>query len=129
MPGARVYWTLVFTDNSLEHLAERGIDADDVADTVFGRHGPTRVRHGGSGKNERWFVVGPLADGLLLTCVLRAAKPRDLEAEGAFVVPPMGLPEDPASFTESMRLCVSARVSDDDEARSYRAWRRSKGGR
>ncbi|OFX24841.1 MAG: hypothetical protein A2V77_17500 [Anaeromyxobacter sp. RBG_16_69_14] len=129
MPGARLYWTLVFTDDSLGHLAGRGIDADDVADAVFGRHGPVRARHGGRGKNERWFVVAPLAEGELLTCVLRAAKPRDLEAEGAFVVPPRGLPEDPTLFTESMRLCVSARVSDDDEARSYRAWRRSKGGR
>ena len=126
MPGVRLYWTLVFTDDSLEHLAERGIDADDVADAVFGRHGPVRVRRG---KNERWFVVAPLAEGELLTCVLRAAKPRDLEAEGAFVVPPMGLPEDPTLFTESMRLCISARVSVDDEARSYLAWRRSKGGR
>jgi hypothetical protein len=129
MPGARLYWTLVFTDDSLEHLAERGIDADDIADAVFGRHGPVRVRRGGRGKSERWFVVAPLADGELITCVLRAAEPRDLEAEGAFVIPPTGVPEDRASFAESMRLCVSARVSDDDEARSYRAWRRSKGGR
>jgi hypothetical protein len=129
MAGARLYWTLVFTDDSLEHLAERGIDAGDVADAVFGRHGPARVRRGGRGKNERWFVVAPLAEGDLLTCVLRAAVPRDLEAKGAFVIPPTGLPEDPASFTESMRLCVSARVADDGEDRSYRAWRRSKGGR
>ena len=128
MPGAKLYWTLVFTDDSLEHLAERGIDAHDIADAVFGRHGPVRVRHGGRGKNERWFAVAPLAEGELLTCVLRAAKPRDLEAERAFVIPPTGFPEGRASFTESMRLCVSARVSDD-EVRSYRAWRRSKGGR
>jgi hypothetical protein len=128
VPGARLYWTLVFTDNTLEHLDERGIDAVDVADVVFGRHGPVRVRHGGRGKNERWFVVAPLADGQLLTCVARAAEPRDLKATGAFIVPRTGLPENPALFTESMRLCVSARVSDEDEARSYRAWRRSKGG-
>ncbi len=32
-------------------------------------------------------------------------------------------------FDETMRLCVSARVSAPDEIRSYRAWRRSKGGR
>lgn len=129
MPGARLYWTLVFTDNALEHLDERGIDAADVADVVFGRHGPVRVRQRGRGNNERWFVVAPLADGQLLTCVVRAAEPRDLKAEGAFTIPPRGLPEDPALFTESMRLCVSARVSDEDEARSYRAWRRRKGGR
>src|SRR6266545_5840857 len=116
MSGARLYWTLVFTDDSLEHLAERGIDADDVAEAVFGRHGPIRVRHRGRGKHERWFVVAPLAGGQLLTCVLRTAEPRDLEAEGAFMIPPAGLPEDPASLTKSMRLCVSARVSDEDEA-------------
>ena len=47
MPGARLYWTLVFTDSSLEHLSERGIDENDVADAVFGRHGSVRVRRGG----------------------------------------------------------------------------------
>ena len=70
MPGARLHWTLVFTDDSLAHLAERGVDAEDVADTVFGRHGAVRVRCGGRGRRERWFVVAPLADGKLLTCVL-----------------------------------------------------------
>jgi len=129
MPGTKLYWTLVFTDDSLEHLAERGIDADHIADAVFGKHGPVRVRRGGRGQSERWFVVAPLVEGELLTCVLRAAELRDLEAGGAFVIPPTGLPEEPASFSESMRLCVSARLSDEDEARSYRAWRRSKGGR
>src|SRR5213593_3816957 len=102
MPGARLYWTLVFTDDSLEHLAERNIEADDVADVVFGRHGPARVRGHGRGKDERWFVVGPLAEGELLTIVLRAAAPRDLEADRAFVLPPTGLPDDPGSFSESM---------------------------
>ncbi len=63
MSGARLYWALVFTDDSLEHLAERGIDADDVAEAVFGRHGPVRVRHVGRRKNERWYVVAPLAEG------------------------------------------------------------------
>src|SRR5437870_4453522 len=101
MAGARLYWTFVFTDDSLEHLAERGIDADDVADAVFGRHGPARLRRGGRGKSARWFVVAPLAGGALLTRVLRAAMLRDLEAKGAFVIPPTGLPEDPPSFTES----------------------------
>jgi hypothetical protein len=28
-------WTLIFTASSLEHLAEREIDADDVADAVL----------------------------------------------------------------------------------------------
>jgi hypothetical protein len=63
-----------------------------------------------------------------LTCVLRAAEARDLDAESVLVVPPASERsrhlEDP-----SMRLCVSARVSAPDEVRSYRAWRRSKGGR
>jgi hypothetical protein len=46
-------WTLVFTAASLEHLAEREIEAEDVADAVFGRHGPARVRRGGrGGSNE-----------------------------------------------------------------------------
>ncbi len=129
MPGAQLRWTLVFTAASLEHLEERGIGADDVAAAVFGRHGATRVRRGGRGKRERWFVVAPLAGGELITCVLRAAQPRDLEAEGAFVIPPTGLAEDPLAFNESMRFCVSARISDDDEVRSYRAWRRGKGER
>ena len=52
----RLGWTLVFTAASFEHLAERDIDADDVADTVFGRHGPARVRRGGRGVRLRWFV-------------------------------------------------------------------------
>ena len=30
----------MFTQFSLEHLAERDIDADDVADVVFARYGP-----------------------------------------------------------------------------------------
>jgi hypothetical protein len=74
-------------------------------------------------------VVAPLAGGGLLTCVLRAAEPRDLDTPGVFVIPPTGVPADPGSFAQSMRLCVSARMSDPDEARSYRAWRRSKAGR
>ena len=129
MPGGRLFWTLVFTDSSLQHLAERGIDEDDVAESVFRQHGAVRVRRAGRGSSERWFVVAPSADGQLITCVLRAAEPRDLEADGAFVIPPMGLPEQPGKFRDSMRLCVSARVSDHDEVRSYRAWQRSKGGR
>jgi hypothetical protein len=129
MRGSRLHWFLVFTTSSLEHLAERNIAADDVAEAVFSRHGPARVRRGGRGRGERWFVVAPLAGGELLTCVLRAAEPRDLTAAGAFVIPPAGLPQDPGAFHDSMRLCVSARVSDDDEARSYRAWRRGTGGR
>jgi hypothetical protein len=36
----RLRWSLVFTQFSLEHLAERDIDADDVADVVFARYGP-----------------------------------------------------------------------------------------
>jgi hypothetical protein len=128
VPGVVLHWTLVFTDSSLSHLAERGIDEFDVADAVFGRHGAVRVRRGGRGRSERWFMVAPVEEGELLTCVLRAAAPRDLEAEGAFVIPQGGVPEEPGAFRETMKLCVSARVADDDEARSYREWRTKKGG-
>jgi hypothetical protein len=118
MPGARVHWTLVFTAASLEHLAERNVEAADVAEAVYGRHGPARVRRAGRGTRQRWFVIAPLESGELLTCVLRAALPRDLAAEGTFVVSGAGL-----------RLCISAPVADQDETSSYRRWRGSKGGR
>jgi len=121
-------WTLVFTTASLEHLAERDIDADDVADAVFGRYGLARVRRGGRGSGTRWFVVAPLAHGEFLTCVLRAAQPRDLSEEGAFVMRPKYEASQSFGYDPSMRLCVSARVSAPDEVRSYRAWRRGKGG-
>jgi hypothetical protein len=121
-------WTLVFTAASLEHLAERDVDADDVADAVFGRYGLARIRRGGRGARTRWFVVSPLAHGEFLTCVLRAAEPRDLDEEGVFLVPHASKGEQ-LEFDFSMRLCVSARVSAPDEVRSYRQWRRSKGGR
>jgi hypothetical protein len=129
MPVARVHWTLVFTAASLEHLAERNVEAADVVDAVCSRHGPGRVRRTGRGGLQRWFVVAPLDSGELLTCVLRIASPRDLSAEGAFVVSSKGLPEPPGRFDPSMRLCVSARVAMEDEVRSYRRWRASKGGR
>lgn len=121
-------WTLVFTAASLEHLAEREIEADDVADAVFGHYGLARVRRGGRGTWTRWFVVAPLAHGEFLTCVLRAAQPRDLNEEGVFVVPAASEAGQRLEFDPSMRLCVSARVSAPDEVRRYRAWRRSKGG-
>jgi len=73
--------------------------------------------------------MAPLDTGELLTCVLRVVSPRDLRAEGAFVVSSEGLPEAPGRFDPSMRLCVSARVAMEDEVRSYRRWRASKGGR
>ena len=129
MPGGQAYWTLVFTAASLEHLAERNVDASDVMDAVYGEHGAARVRRSGTGSRRRWFVVAPLEDGELLTCVFRAALPRDLDAEGAFVVSAAGLHEPPGEFDSSMRLCVSARMADPDEIRSYRQWRGSKGGR
>jgi hypothetical protein len=128
MPGSRVYWTLVFTAVSLEHLAERDIEASDVAEAVYGRYGPARVRRAGRGAQQRWFVVAPLDTGELLTCVFRAAQPRDLEAQGTFIVSSAGRQESPRGFDSSMRLCVSARVSDEDEVRSYRRWQGSKGG-
>jgi hypothetical protein len=129
MPGSRVYWTLVFTAASLEHLADRDIDATDVADAVYGRNGPARVRRTGRGARQRWFVVAPLETGEFLTCVFRAAQLRDLDAEGAFTVSSTGRQEALERFDASMRLCVSARMSDEDEVRSYRKWRGGKGGR
>ncbi len=129
MPRARVHWTLVLTAASLEHLAERNVEAADVVDAVYGRHGLERVRRAGRGTRERWFVIAPLESGELLTCVFRAALPRDLNAEDAFVVSSAGVPERPGRFDSSMRLCVSARVSDQDEISSHRRWRESKGGR
>ena len=130
MPGGQVHWTLVFTAASLEHLAERNVEASDIVGAVYGEHGAARVRRSGKGTRERWFVVAPLEDGgELLTCVFRAALPRDLQAAGAFVVSSEGLPEPPGQFDSSMRLCVSARMADPDEVRNYRRWRDSKGDR
>jgi len=125
----RLRWTLVFTPSTLEHLAEREIDADDVADAVFGRYGLARVRRGGRGEHTRWFIVAPTAGGELMTCVLRAARLGDLDSKDAFVIPPAGGGEKRPDFSSSMRVCVSARMSATDEVRSYRAWRRSKGER
>ena len=123
-----MYWTLVFTAASLEHLAERHIEAADVVDAVYGRNGPARVRRTGRGVRQRWFVVAPLDSGELVTCVFRAARPRDLGAEDVFVISRAGRPEHPGKFDSSMRFCVSARVSDEDESRSYHRWRGGKGG-
>jgi hypothetical protein len=85
------------------------------------------VAHACAGRVGRWFVIAPVDTGELLTCVLRVAFPRDLSAEGAFVIASEGLPEAPGPFDTSMRLCVSARVAMEDEERSYRRWRESKG--
>ncbi len=128
MPNA-LHWTLVFTEASLEHLAERNIDAEDVVDVVCGRYETPRVRKGGRGPKTRWFVMAPLADGELLTCVLREATPHDLTAEGAFILSATGIPVEPGPFKQSMRLPVSARLADSDEIRSYRSWQHRKGGR
>ena len=128
MPRGQVHWTLVFTAASLDHLAERNVEAVDVVDAVYGRHGPARVRGAGRGARERWFVVAPLEDGELLTCVFRAALGRDLNAAGAFVLRAAGSREPPGQVDSSMRLCVSARLADQDEIRSYRRWRQDKGG-
>ena len=122
-------WTLVFTAANLEHLADRDIEADDVADAVFGRYGLARVRRSGRGPRTRWIVVAPLMGGEFLTCVLRTALPRDLDEEGVFLVQPTSEAGQRLEFDPSMRLCVSSRVSAPDEVRSYRAWRRGKGGR
>ena len=127
MPNV-LHWTLVFTPSSLEHLAEREITADDVADTVFGFFGPPRVRKFGREQDLRWLVIAPLEGGELLACLLRQALPRDIRAAGALVIPATGVPEEPGVLKASMRLCVSARLASADEVRSYRAWRRQKGG-
>jgi len=126
MPNV-LHWTLVFTPSSLEHLAERDITAEDVADTVFGYYGPPFVRKFGRDQRLRWLAITPLEGGEFLSCVLRLALPRDVTAKGAFVIPATGVPEAPSEFKASMRLCVSARLSATDEVRSYRAWRRQKG--
>jgi hypothetical protein len=121
-------WTLVFTPSSLEHLAERDVTADDVTDTVFGFFGPPHVRKFGREQDLRWLVIAPLEGGEVLACLLRQALPRDVRAEGAFVIPATGVSEEPGAVKASMRLCVSARLASADEVRSYRAWRRQKGG-
>jgi hypothetical protein len=123
-----LHWTLVFTTTSLEHLAKREVAAQDVADAVFGAHGPVRVRRTGRGARERWFIVAPVTGGELLTCVLRAAEPRDLDAEGAFSLPRAAAAGIRRGFDGSMKLCVTAWMSQQDELRSYRNWRREKGG-
>ncbi len=64
-----------------------------------------------------------------MTCVLRAARLRDIDVEGAFVVPPPSEAKAGLEFSPSMRLCVSARMAVEDEVRGYRAWRQSKGAR
>ena len=128
MPGAGVHWTLVFTAASLAHLAEGQIEAADIVDAVYGRHGPARVRRAGRGDRQRWFAIAPLESGELLTCVFPAALSRDLETSGAFVISNGEREEAPARVDSSMRLCVSDRVSDQDEIRSYRRWRGRKGG-
>jgi hypothetical protein len=64
-----------------------------------------------------------------MTCVLRVARPRDLDSKDAFVIPIAGDGEQRPAFNRSMRVCISARMSAADEVRSYRAWRRSKGER
>jgi len=123
----QLHWLLVFTTDSLEHLEERDIDADDVADAVFGRFGTVRVRRAGTGVRTRWFVIGPVRGGALLTCVFRMVEPRDLLARGVFALTPGNVLDQPLVLTASMRMCVSARMSDRDEIRSYRAWRKAKG--
>jgi hypothetical protein len=129
MPGAEVRWTLVFTMASLEHLAERHIEGADVVDAVYGRHGRARLRRAGRGARQRWFVTAPLESGELLTCIFRVVLARDLETSGVFAISNGEREEAPATVDSSMRLCVSARVSDEDEVRSYRRWREQKGGR
>jgi hypothetical protein len=128
MSGARAHWTLVFTEASLEHLAERNIEAAEVADAVYGEYGPARVRRAHRGDRQRWFVVAPLESGELLTCVFRAAHSRDRLMPGVFVLSREGERDVPTRLDSSTRLCVSARVSDPDEVRAYRRWRRQKGG-
>jgi hypothetical protein len=120
-------WSLVFNAPSLEHLAERDIDAGDVVNAIFGGHGVPHVRFNGSGHAKRWFVVAPRDDGSLLTCIFRTAHADDLEEKGALVVPARS--DATPHLDGSMRFCVAAWMSAPDEVRSYRNWRRKKGKR
>ena len=129
MPGAKVTWRLVFTAASLEHLSQRDLTAEEITDAVFGRYGAVRVRRAGRGENERWYVVAPVRGGALITCVFRAAGPSDLTEHGAFVLPASATSEHRRGSEASLRLCVTGWMAHDDEARSYRAWHRRKGGR
>ncbi len=121
--------TLVFTPSSVEHLAERDIDADDVADVVFGRYGPGTGPTWRTGRMHPVVHSGSLSGGELMTCVLRVARSHDLDSKDAFVILARGSARKRPDFNRSMRVCVSARISVADEVRSYRAWRRSKGER
>src|SRR5712691_3855783 len=82
----------------------------------------------GRGARQHWFVTAPLEGGELLTCVFRVMLARDLETSGVFVIANGEREGAPARVDSSMRLCVSARMSDEDEVRSYRRWRGRKGG-
>jgi hypothetical protein len=73
--------------------------------------------------------VAPLSVGALMTCVLRVARSHDLDSKDAFVIPALGGAGKRPDFNRSTRVCVSARMSEADEVRSYLAWRRSKGER
>src|SRR5260370_35714394 len=52
-------WTLVFTSASLEHLAEREVDADVVAYSIFGHYCLGRVRRSGRGHYSSWYLSAP----------------------------------------------------------------------
>jgi hypothetical protein len=90
---------------NIEHLANRSIEPDDVADIVFGVHGRSLVRREGRGARERWLITGPVEIGQLVTCVFRAAAPRDLESVDAFSIPPMATSR--VELGTGVKLCVT----------------------
>jgi hypothetical protein len=93
------------------------VTAADVTGVVYGWNGPARVRREGRGPRERWFVVAPRESGELLTCVFRAARPRDLDAEGAFFRLKHRTPASRrVRFIDSpLRQCSSVRRGRDTE--------------
>lgn len=78
-----------------------------MADTVFGYYGLPFVRKFGRDQRLRWLVITPLEGGELLSRVLRAARPRDVTAKGAFVIPATGVPEERGEFKASMRRAAA----------------------
>lgn len=109
----------MFTADNIEHLANRSIEPDDVAEIVFGVHGRALVRREGRGARERWLITGPVEIGQLVTCVFRTAAQRDLEAIDAFSIPPMAISA--IELGTGVKVCVTGWVSVPDEIRLYKA--------
>lgn len=119
-----VRWVLVFTADNIEHLANRSIEPEDVADVAFGVHGRPLIRRAGRGLRERWLITGPVELGQLVTCVFRAAESRDIAALDAFSIPPM--PLSAIELGSGVKLCVTGWASVADEVRRYKSHVRRK---